>query len=261
MEAATVAQPVKRVVPDRSQFGPGTVVVPCNDLARYHHFTHDLTLLDVPDGTVISLHRSASVVQNMNEAIEALTPESEWAWIIGDDHTFERDVILRLLDRDVDIVVPLCARRGPPFALVAFDEECGTDKHGRPLYHVMQFNDLPPSGGMVEVVSAGTAGMLVKRHVLDEMGHPWFANSDGITANEDVEFCRRARAAGYKVWLDCDVRIGHIGVMSVWPDQRNGHWGLTLDFQGAGRNDIFIAGGIHPNDSGAPDQRAGTLDW
>lgn len=246
---------------ERNRFAAGTVAVPCSDLARYHHFTHDLTILDVPDGSIISFHRSASVVQNMNEIVRGMAEESEWLWIIGDDHTFQRDTVLRLLARGLDVVAPLCARRGPPFSLVAFDERTGEDEHGRPLYHVLQYDELPARGGLLEVEVCGTAGMLVRRAVLDAIGYPWFANSDGITANEDVEFCRRARAAGFRVWVDCDVRIGHLGVVAVWPDRRNETWGMTLDFQGEGRNDIFIAGGIRPNDQGAPDRRAGTLDW
>ena len=246
---------------NREDFPAGTVAIPCNDLARYHHFTHDLTLLDVPDGTVISMHRSASIVQNMNQIVEAmLATDSAWMWIIGDDHTFKRDTVLRLLAHDLDIVAPLCSRRGPPFSLVAFDYQQGEDELGRPLYHALQYDELPEHG-LVPVTAAGTAGMLVKRHVLEAIGNPWFENSDGRTQNEDIEFCRKAVDAGYQIHVDVDTSIGHIGVFATWPTRRQNEWGITFDFQGQGRNDIFIAGGIRPNDQGAPDTRTGTLDW
>jgi GT2 family glycosyltransferase len=163
-------------------------------------------LLDVPDGTDIAIHMSASVVENMNQICRHMV--GDWLWVIGDDHTFPRDIILRLLAHDVDIVVPLCARRSPPFSLVAFDLQEGEDEHGRPLYHVLQYDDIPDDGQLMEVAAAGTAGMLIRRHVLDELGYPWFRNSDGYSINEDVEFCRRAVAAGYKIMLDTTVAIG-----------------------------------------------------
>lgn len=240
-------------------------MVPCADHARYHHFTHDIVLLDVPDETKIAIQRSASVVQNMNAMVEEmLAGDSAWAWIIGDDHCFPRDIVVSLLAHDVDIVVPLCTRRSPPFGLVAFTEpqegEEKVDPLGRPFWHIIQFDELPKHG-LMEIHAAGTAGMLVKREVFERMEGPWFENSDTISTNEDVTFCRKARDLGFKVMLDVDSRIGHIGNFAAWPDRRGGDWGLTLDFQGQGQNHIFLAGGIRSRDNGTPDTRTGTLDW
>src|SRR5262245_33046884 len=136
---AVAIQPEADLSDLRHNHAAGTVVVPCHDLARYHHFSHDLTMLDVPDGTLISFQRSASVVQNLNEAVrEMLDTDSEWAWFIADDHAFPRDVVVRLLEDDEDIVAPVCCRRGPPFSLVLFDREVGEDEYGRMQYHVIQ---------------------------------------------------------------------------------------------------------------------------
>lgn len=228
----------------RNQYPPGSVIVPCHDLARYHQFSNDLTLLDVPDGTTIGFYRSASITQNLNVAVAGMAEEAGWAWIVGDDHAFGRDTVMRLLAHDVDIVVPLCARRGPPFSLVAFDEEGDLDELGRRMYHTIQYDDLPEERGLIEVLAAGTAGMLVKRRVFDEIGHPWFENSDGLTTDEDMEFCRKAVAAGFRIMLDTGTMIGHIGIVVAWPNRVGGRWGLTLDFQGQGTNQIFMPGGI-----------------
>src|SRR5512142_2967350 len=146
----------------KGMFPPGAMLVPCHDMARYHQFTYDLMLLDVPDGTVPIMNRSSSIVQNMNMSVEMmLNTPAERAWIIGDDHGFKRDIVLQLLKHDVDVVVPLCTKRGPPFSLVIYDRQCGEDEQGRPLYNTMQFHDLPLDGELFEVEAAGTAGMLV----------------------------------------------------------------------------------------------------
>jgi hypothetical protein len=245
----------------RDSYPPGMVAIPCNDLARYHMFTHDLTLLDLPNGTEISMQRSASIVQNLNESVRALlASDVAWLWVIGDDHGFARDTVLRLLAHDVDIVAPLVCRRGPPFSLLAFDEESGVDELGRTLYHAIQPDELPPHG-LLPVAAAGSAGMLIKREVFEALEEPWFENSDGYTQNEDVEFCRKARAAGYEVHIDVDTRIGHIGLVLIRPDRRGDQWGVTFDFAASQRNDIFIAGGVRPGDQGAPDTRTGILGW
>ena len=114
------------LAPDKNDFPAGAVIIPCHDLARYHQFTYDLIHFDVPDGTISLMQRSASVVQNMNMGVEQMLDTSaSWAWIIGDDHSFNRDVVVQLLKHDADIVVPLCTKRGPPFSLVLFDKDCG----------------------------------------------------------------------------------------------------------------------------------------
>lgn len=224
---------------------PGSVIVPCHDLARYHHFTHDLMILDVPDGSTVLFNRSASITQNLNQATETfMEGDGEWIWQIGDDHTFQRDVVMRLLAHQVDIVAPLCTRRGPPFSLVAFDAEAeGTDELGRQMYHSLQFEDLPEHG-LLEVIAAGGAGMLIRRGVLEAIGYPWFENSDGLTTDEDMQFCRRAREAGFTIWVDVDTAIGHLGIVNAVPTRRAGMWGLTLDLQGAGQAQFFMPGGM-----------------
>src|SRR5262245_33993335 len=127
-----LTEPTENLGDLRNDYPPGMVVVPCHDQARYHQFTHDLTMLDVPDETVISFQRGASIVQNLNTALDDLLrqPDKEWAWLIADDHSFDRDIIVRLLRHDADIIVPLVTRRGPPFSLVVFDERVGEDDYG-----------------------------------------------------------------------------------------------------------------------------------
>lgn len=241
---------------------PGLVIVPCHDQARYHQFTHDLTLLDVPDGSVINFQRSASVVQNLNAAVQDLMADEalEWAWFIADDHAFRRDVVLRLLARDLDIVVPLVTRRGPPYSLVVFDEHVGEDEYGRRMYHTIQFDELPPEGGLIELAACGSAGMLVKREVFEKIPFPWFENSDGMTCNEDVEFCRKAAEAGYSIYCDTDAQIGHIGNVAAWPCVLDGVWGIVFDFQGAGRNTIWMPGGVQVKEDGIS-TASGQVDW
>jgi hypothetical protein len=60
----------------------------------------------------------------------------------------------------------------------------------------------------------GTALMLIDLRLLADMPRPWFQfqeTSDGerVTCGEDVYFCRRTKAAGYRVLIDSTIPTGH----------------------------------------------------
>jgi hypothetical protein len=86
---------------------------------------------------------------------------------------------------------------------------------------------------MFEVDAAGSAGMLVRREVLDTIGDPWFESTNGTVLNEDVIFCRKARAAGFRVFATADVVMGHLGIFNVRPARREGRWGALTEFSAA----------------------------
>jgi len=220
----------------------GTVVVPCQTLARYSRFALSLATVDLPDGSLVVMRESMDVTSALNDVISN-EMVGEWLWIMGDDHVFHQRMLLDLLDRDVDVVVPLCAKKSPPFRLVAFsDSELREHDDGveYPHYTYLDLETLP-EGGLVEVHAAGSAGMLVRKRVLDAVGEPWFENSAGTVINDDLEFCRKVREAGFKIHLDVEQSLGHIGAFTVYPSQRDGVWGITFDFGGKGTNAIFMA--------------------
>lgn len=224
---------------------PGMIAIPCNDLSRYSVFALSLATANMPIGTKIAMVRSMDVTANLNTIVrEAMEGDADWVWFQGDDHVWEPDLLIDLLDRDVDVIVPLVAKKNPPFNLVIFkDSWMAEDKDdGREYRHYQYFEpgDLPESG-MIEVHAAGSAAMLVRRHVLEDIGSPWFENSVGTIVNDDLEFCQKIRAKGYKIWCDTDRAMGHISIHTVWPELRDGTRGIALDFGGKGENKIFMA--------------------
>jgi hypothetical protein len=190
----------------------------------------------------LAVVKGMDVTTNLNTIIRDLF-EGEWLWILGDDHTFDPLLLTRLLARDLDVVVPLVTKKSPPFNLVCFKGEEMVIKNGieYPLYTHVTPADLP-DGGLMKVHAVGSAGILVRRHVLDAIGDPWFESSTGTVINDDLEFCRKIREAGYDIWVDCDEQMGHIGSLTVYPSRRDGAWGMYLDFGGKGENRIFMKG-------------------
>lgn len=74
--------------------------------------------------------------------------------------------------------------------------------------------DLPKD--IFECFAVGTGFMLIDMKVFDKTPQPWFKNTydDGsgeIIYGDDVWFCKRAIEAGFSVWCDPTLVIGHRG--------------------------------------------------
>jgi hypothetical protein len=233
-----------------SDHSPGTIVLPVADLLRYSEFAVDMLNLvgggHAPVGTVTSVHRSGSVVENINMSLMEMIrdqPEHEWAWIMGDDHRFNPEMLIQLLDHEVDVVVPLCIRRNPPFALGLFKggQDFMDERTGRlyPGYEPFGLSEVPDE--IFPVVASGSAGMLIRRNVLDTIGYPYFESSDGVFLNEDLEFCRRCREAGFEIMCDPHSYLGHIGQFTVWPARYEGQLAVRIDHGGPeGKNEVWL---------------------
>lgn len=204
---------------------PGTIAIPVGELARYSLFAHSLGSLVYPPGTQIAMVQSLSIPRNLNEILRNMT--GEWVWFQADDHCWaDPYILIQLLDRDLDVVCPLMVRRRPPFAPVLFKSQ---NEDGE--YEPFAYDELPDSGTL-EVFSAGTGGMLVKRRVIDAIremqGHDrWFEYQQGEIVNEDVEFCRKIRDAGFTIHADMEVHMGHIGNFVAWP-YFSDKWGIRF---------------------------------
>lgn len=205
------------------QRGIGTIGVLSNELTRYADFSIALVHHQTPPGTKLIWTKGVDVVGNMNRMVSGM--QGDWLWILGDDHVFDFDLLNRLLAHDVDIVVPLCLKRTPPYDPVVYSGQNDLDEY-------VGYTDLP-SEGLVEVHAAGSAGMLIRRHVLDAIPDPVFEAYGGL--NEDLTFCRKAREAGFTIWCDVEARLGHIGILAVWPLYEDGQWKIQLQL-GNGQN-------------------------
>ena len=224
MEASTAHAPVER---DPADYPFGTVGIACGEVIRSVMFAHSLATMTVPVGTRISIMSSANIVENFNIICRHL--HGEWLWIQADDHIFEQDACLRLLDRNVDVVVPLMTRRAPPYVPLLFHED---DEEGK--YMPYAWNELPIEGGLIEVFAAGTGGMLVRRHVLEAIAESqgnedYFEYEGGTILNEDLVFCRKIRDLGFTIHADLDVSIGHRGAFTVFGAKKDGAWGAGFD--------------------------------
>lgn len=201
---------------------PGIIGIVSGDMTRYADFSMMLLRMHLPEGSRFSWGKGVSLASNLNNLTrDFLTrPEMQWLWIMGDDHTWDRSLLIDLLDRQVDAVAPLCSYRLPPYAPHVYTFAAEGSKHP---FGTTGWGDIA-SSGLMKVDACGSAGLLLRRHVLEKMTDPWF--EVGKTApdalGEDLWLCKKISEAGFQVHVDCDHLLGHMTTILVVPNPGTG---------------------------------------
>lgn len=201
-------------------YQPGTVVITAASLARYAEFWLSVEALKVPYGTRLVAARGADIPHQLNEGVRRMT--GEWCWFLGDDHTFEPDLLLRLLARQVGVVIPVVPRRDPPFVPCLM--------HGPLAPHMRRYSwtELPVTGLYQLPLndSAGQAGALVTKDVLNKLGDPWFEGGQLTPGRlmEDMYFIQRLHDLREPIYIDCETVMPHIANITITPQVHAGRW-------------------------------------
>lgn len=136
------------------------------------------------------------------------------ALFLDADMIFPTDVLDRMLRHaalERAIVSGLYCLRTPPYAPVAMGDRFRKDGS-----QVDQFYFVDGAGdALIDIDVVGMGCCLIPIAVLDVIGErPWFEykNDDGgwPLVTEDVPFCLKAKAAGWRVILDPTVKCGHV---------------------------------------------------
>lgn len=201
----------------------GVVAIVANDAGRYTMFSVCVSQLKHPPGSGIDWALHTDIVQARNHLIRrALDDGRQWVFFLDDDHVFQGDLLMRLLDHDKPVVGALYLRRNHPFSPCAFSHR---DEEG--LYAAIDLSTLPREG-LLQVQAVGTSGMLIRREVLEAVGDPWFSYGmhGEMNASEDINFCEKVRAAGFEVYVDLAAQLGHLSSSSIWPAWVDQEWAV-----------------------------------
>ncbi len=207
----------------------GLIGVIAQETGRYSFFAKSLSEMPLPNGWEVKWRLGWNIGQSTDALIEEMLERGkDWFWLMGDDHVWSPNLLEKLLAHDVDIVVPLCLMRNPPYRPVIWSSADSEDEMNRVDL------DNHPDGGLIEVALAGGAGMLVKRHVFEALEQPWFEAGRGATVKvgEDYNFCDKAREAGFKVYCDLDAHLGHCSTTVVWPVREYDGWTYAFSMMG-----------------------------
>jgi len=217
----------------KSKHKPGTVGYIMGDRPRCQQFYDCIEQLMVPEGTALMKATGYNAAHNRNQIIEGM--EGDWVWFLDDDHGWEPDALLRLLDSNVDAVVPLYCRRYAPFEPVIYKSFDPSKYNVSELYSWPEISNMR---GCEPIAASGAGGLLVRRHVLEKMESPHFrvghgngpewhilTDSDGM--HEDTGFCWRLKKSGFELFVNVDVQIGHLTDTVLIPSrQSNGSFSV-----------------------------------
>lgn len=137
---------------------------------------------------------------------------------------------LLFVDADInfttqDVLRILALSEGRDVVAGSYPRRSDDKKFFTDIHYPLEFED-----GLLRVERVGTGFMLIRRHVFEalEAAHPewkFWVNTENAShtaffdfkqtpegyIGEDYLFCDRAREAGFKVWLDPDINLGHFG--------------------------------------------------
>lgn len=114
------------------------------------------------------------------------------------DHTYPSDILETLWNHDKPVVAAMYRSRqkkSRPYIIATDDGE-----------HYNYIRDYP-TDKLFEVDSVGVGAMLVRRDVFDNIDQPFIVNAEN---GVDVSLCRNIRKNGYRIWIDPQIKVGHL---------------------------------------------------
>ena len=163
--------------------------------------------LDVPFEKHIAIATQGyHIAENRNWlAIQAIKNECTHLFFVDDDMIFPSDTLTRLLAHQKDIVG------------VAYHPRFEIDKDTHKPLDKTHIITLKQEGSteLFECEAVGTGVMLIDVKIFEKTKRPWFEihnhETGYTTMGEDWHFCKVAREAGFTVWCDPSLEIGHLG--------------------------------------------------
>lgn len=212
------------------------ISVPGGSLARYVQFEMSMEGLFVPVKHDLYRITSGSPAVGRNNAVREawdLEPKVTHWFFTDDDHAFEGDTLMRLLNRKQPVVCALTNWRVPPFIPMVFKGE-NVDEFGKRKLLSYSLAELDGISGCHPVYAAAGAGLLVERSVFEALPDPWFrvGTMNPEELSEDLYFYESCRDAGIVAYVDFDVNIAHMAVVAVrLVKDGSGRWQYELTWE------------------------------
>ena len=138
----------------------------------------------------------------------------EYIMWIDSDIVFSFEQIQKLISYDKDIVSGIYkTENGQNYACVKdWDQEFYKENGS---FYFLQEKDCKPHKGLMEVEYNGMGFMLIKKGVFEKVEYPWFCQLKKQIGDledycsEDVAFCHLARKAGFQIFIDPQLVVGH----------------------------------------------------
>ena len=186
------------------------IAVPCMDTVAAQ-FSQALAMLEKEGKTLVSFVIGSLIYNSRNDLVkQAMSFDCSHILWLDSDMVFPPETLKYLFkemeETGADFISGLYFRRCAPFSPVAFDTLEIKDGKATWTDYTGELSGLHEVGGV------GFGCALMKTDMLLEMAAT-YGDFFGPIANvgEDLAFCWRARQLGYKILLDCNLKLGHVG--------------------------------------------------
>ncbi len=184
-----------------------SIGVPTYGTIKTKTFISIVKFIKSVDFDVPVITQTGSYIQDNRETIVETAIERGMTHLLFIDHdmVFEPQAVESLVNRNKDIIgAPFSLRTTPsdPFATVKKE-----DPHGNKIWE--------EQGDLIKCCAVGTGFMLINLEVFKKIKKPWFQleydDKGELQYGEDMSFCRKAREAGFDIFCDTTVKLGHLG--------------------------------------------------
>lgn len=174
-------------------------------------------LLSTPNVNFRILNPISSFIHHNREIIvqETLKTNADYLLFIDSDMIFPPTALNTLLSRNKDVIgVMYNYRTSPPTPTVKLDpkykKECTVINRDGKIYGSITDESKP-----FRCKAVGTGFLLIKSAVFKKLERPYFTftpeSENNEIIGEDIHFCNNAQTAGYDIWCDPSIKMGHIG--------------------------------------------------
>jgi len=132
------------------------------------------------------------------------------------DQTYsDRDMILKMLAHKKKVISAIVHRRYPPFDCITLRGEPGkyTQVSDEEILAARDSDN-----HLVEIDATGCGCLLYNTEVFQEIKPPWYEFSkteSGDVVGEDIGFCHKLKDAGYNIYCDVSIDIGHLAQLEI----------------------------------------------
>jgi glycosyltransferase involved in cell wall biosynthesis len=198
--------------------------IPCGSGFIPTQTVNSLLQLHKPKQTSILIIDRQRVDKARNFIVkQAIENRMDYILFLDDDNPVPNDTLLKMMERDKDIVTCPILTRNPnkegKYNICCYNAEEKDVGNGKTLTYynfIEKFDE-----EFQQVDATGTGCLLVKRKVFLKLfekyeGKPFEfgdirVNGQRRVMSEDVEFCERAKKEGFEIWCDTTIRPIHLG--------------------------------------------------
>ena len=160
---------------------------------------YEFLIIIATEGYTPSEKRNYTIVQSLNK-------NCDYTLFVDDDMVFPPETLTTLISRDKDVIGGLYYLKGLPL---------------EPIIELEKGQKILEEPFMCKGVGAGL--LLANNKIFMKMKKPWFDTKvDGLgqtVVGDSFYFCDKAREAGFEVWCDGSLKIGHIGEF-IYKDEK-----------------------------------------